>query len=73
MREVTERPEAVDAGTVRLVGADRKKIVAAASELLSNELSYKAMSQAHNPYGDGKACERIISVLKKAETGPCFG
>jgi UDP-N-acetylglucosamine 2-epimerase (non-hydrolysing) len=65
MRDVTERPEAVNAGTVRLVGADRNKIVTTASELLDSELSYKAMAQAHNPYGDGKACERIISVLRK--------
>ena len=64
MRDVTERPEAVDAGTVRLVGADRSRIVANMAELLDNPLSYTAMSRAHNPYGDGKACERIISVLR---------
>ena len=63
MREVTERPEAVDAKTVRLVGADRERIVANVSELIENEESYKKMSHAHNPYGDGKACERIIEIL----------
>ncbi len=65
MREVTERPEAVQAGTVRLVGADRERIVASVVELLENEAIYKAMARAHNPYGDGKACERIISVLRE--------
>lgn len=64
MREVTERPEAIDAGTVRLVGANRKRIVANVSELIENEASYKKMSHAHNPYGDGKACERIVDLLK---------
>ena len=64
MRDVTERPEAVEAGTVRLVGADRSRIVANVAELLDNQASYIAMSRAHNPYGDGNACGRIISVLK---------
>ncbi len=64
MRDVTERPEAVDAGTVRLVGADRNRIVSNVSELLDNQGRYAAMSRAHNPYGDGKACERIIEVLR---------
>ena len=63
MRDVTERPEAVDAGTVRLVGANRERIIANVSELIENETSYKQMSRAHNPYGDGKACSRIIDVL----------
>ena len=65
MRDVTERPEAVKAGTVRLVGADSERIVANVSELLDSEISYKEMARSHNPYGDGKACERIISVLRK--------
>jgi len=65
MRDVTERPEAIKAGTVRLVGADRGRIVANVAELLDNEASYLAMSKAHNPYGDGKACARIISVLRE--------
>jgi UDP-N-acetylglucosamine 2-epimerase (non-hydrolysing) len=64
MREVTERPEAVEAGTVRLVGANRDRIVANVSELIENELSYKKMSRAHNPYGDGAACRRIIDKLE---------
>jgi UDP-N-acetylglucosamine 2-epimerase (non-hydrolysing) len=64
MRDVTERPEAVHAGTVRLVGADRARIVANVTELLDNEQSYLSMARAHNPYGDGKACERIIDVLR---------
>jgi len=63
MREVTERPEAIDAGTVRLVGANRERIVANVSELIENEVSYEKMSHAHNPYGDGKACGRIIDIL----------
>lgn len=65
MRDVTERPEAIDAGTVRLVGSNRKRIVENTSELLDNEASYRSMSRAHNPYGDGKACERIIKVLRE--------
>jgi UDP-N-acetylglucosamine 2-epimerase (non-hydrolysing) len=65
MRDVTERPEAIDAGTVRLVGANRQRIVEDICELLDNEESYRLMSRAHNPYGDGKACARIIEVLRK--------
>jgi UDP-N-acetylglucosamine 2-epimerase (non-hydrolysing) len=65
MRDVTERPEAIMAGTVRLVGADHDRIVANVAELLDNEASYAAMCRAHNPYGDGKACERIIKVLRR--------
>lgn len=65
MRDITERPEAVEVGTVRLVGANRERIVASVSELIENEASYKKMSHAHNPYGDGKACTRIIDVLGK--------
>ncbi len=64
MRDVTERPEAVDAGTVILVGANRERIVVNVSELLDNDATYKRMSRTHNPYGDGKACERIIDVLR---------
>ncbi len=64
MRDVTERPEAVTAGTVRLVGANRDRIVSQLAELLDNEATYKIMSKAHNPYGNGKACERIIDVLR---------
>ena len=65
MRDVTERPEAIEAGTVRLVGADRSRIVTNVAELLDNQASYTAMSRAHNPYGDGKACARIVSVLRE--------
>lgn len=64
MREATERPEAVDAGTVRLVGTDSQRIVEEVSRLLRDDEEYQAMSRAHNPYGDGQACERILSALK---------
>ena len=64
MRETTERPEALDAGTVRLVGANKEKIVEQALLLLGNQKEYEGMSIAHNPYGDGKACPRIIEFLK---------
>jgi len=63
MRDVTERPEAVEVGTVRLVGTNRECIVDSVSELIQNETSYIKMSQAHNPYGDGKASTRIIDSL----------
>ena len=69
MRDTTERPEAVDAGTVILVGTDRKRIVAETSRLLSDAEAYRAMSQSHNPYGDGKAVERIINALHTLLTG----
>lgn len=63
MRNVTERPEAVAAGTVRLVGTDRKRIFDSVSDVLGDEARYLAMSRIHNPYGDGKASERIAGVL----------
>lgn len=63
MRDVTERPEAVDAGTVKLVGTDRAKIVAEASALLDSGTAYENMSRAHNPYGDGKAARRIATEV----------
>ncbi len=66
MREVTERPEAVDAGTVLLVGTDKEKIVNGVEQVLSDESVYSRMSKAHNPYGDGKSCERIIKKLLHA-------
>ncbi|WP_350587253.1 UDP-N-acetylglucosamine 2-epimerase (non-hydrolyzing) [Pseudoalteromonas sp. 3-MNA-CIBAN-0064] len=65
MRDTTERPEAITAGTVKLVGTDKDRIVAEVNNLLSNQLDYETMSRAHNPYGDGKACERIISKIKQ--------
>lgn len=64
MRDTTERPEAVDAGTVKLVGTDYDKIVLEVSNLLNDEASYNQMSRANNPYGDGKACEKIIGYFK---------
>ncbi len=65
MRDTTERPEAIDAGTVRLVGTDRDKIVSEAEKLLTDAASYGAMSRAHNPYGDGEASGRIASFLQQ--------
>ncbi|HBS5872345.1 non-hydrolyzing UDP-N-acetylglucosamine 2-epimerase [Klebsiella aerogenes] len=64
MREMTERPEAVAAGTVRLVGTDRQRIVDEVTRLLQDDAAWQAMSRAHNPYGDGQACDRILSALK---------
>ncbi len=65
MRDTTERPEALDAGTVKLVGTDYDKIVDNVSLLLDDADAYHAMSHAVNPYGDGHACERIINFLKE--------
>ena len=64
MRDTTERPEALDAGTVKLVGTDYDKIFNEVSILLENESAYKKMSMAVNPYGDGLACGRIVTFLK---------
>ncbi|HDG1689388.1 TPA: UDP-N-acetylglucosamine 2-epimerase (non-hydrolyzing) [Kluyvera georgiana] len=64
MRETTERPEAIDAGTVRLVGTDSQRIVDEVTRLLRDDEEYQRMSRAHNPYGDGRACERILAALK---------
>jgi UDP-N-acetylglucosamine 2-epimerase (non-hydrolysing) len=69
MRDTTERPEAVDEGTVKLVGTDKDKIVSEVTQLLNSEQAYQAMARAHNPYGDGKAAGRIVSVIARA-TGP---
>ena len=63
MRNTTERPEALEAGTVKLVGTDFNKIVFEVSELIDNAIYYHAMSHVTNPYGDGKACQRILKVL----------
>ena len=63
MRDTTERPEAVEAGTVILVGTDKEKIVANVSQLLTDNAHYQQMAKAINPYGDGKACERIVDIL----------
>jgi UDP-N-acetylglucosamine 2-epimerase len=65
MRNTTERPEAVEAGTVRLVGTGTDTIVAEAERLLDDEASYAAMSHAHNPYGDGLSSERIADVVER--------
>lgn len=64
LRDVTERPEAVAAGTVKVVGTDREEVVAAAQELLTDEGVYSRMAQAANPYGDGQAAQRIVSGLR---------
>lgn len=67
MRETTERPEAVAAGTVRLVGTDEERIVAEATQLLEDEEHYRRMSEARNPYGDGQAAARIVNALLQAD------
>jgi len=64
LRKETERPEAVVAGTVALVGVERNCIVAAAAELLSGSENYLKMSRAVNPYGDGRASERIVRIVR---------
>lgn len=63
MRDTTERPEAVEAGTVKLVGTDAEAIVNNVTALLKDKEMYRRMSETHNPYGDGRACERILSAL----------
>ncbi|MBB53042.1 MAG: UDP-N-acetylglucosamine 2-epimerase (non-hydrolyzing), partial [Magnetovibrio sp.] len=65
MRSVTERPEAVNAGTVKLVGTDTDSIVRETALLLDNEAAYNTMSRAHNPYGDGKASARIVREIRR--------
>jgi UDP-N-acetylglucosamine 2-epimerase (non-hydrolysing) len=65
MRDTTERPEAVKAGTVKLVGSNKENIVKEVQCLLSNTDAYKAMSRSHNPYGDGNASNKILEILKK--------
>lgn len=63
MRDTTERPEAVEAGTVKLLGTDPSEIVKNVTLLLQDKIEYNTMSQAHNPYGDGKACEKILDII----------
>lgn len=65
MRDTTERPEAVEAGTVLLVGTNTQKIVSEAQQLLDNEDAYGKMSKLHNPYGDGTACAKIVEFIKE--------
>lgn len=64
MRDTTERPEAVEAGTVRLIGTEAERLLAEASRLLDDKAAYAAMARAHNPYGDGRACARILAALE---------
>ena len=66
MREVTERPEGVDAGTVRLVGTDPERIVSEAERLLTDSEFFETMRRAHNPYGDGQASQRILDALARS-------
>lgn len=63
MRDTTERPEALSSGTVHLVGTDYNKIMTEVSSLLDDMDIYEKMSKAVNPYGDGKACERIVKAI----------
>lgn len=65
MREISERPEAIVAGTVKLVGTDSEQIIAEVETLLNDENAYQAMARAKNPYGDGNACARIVDILKR--------
>ena len=65
LRTETERPEAVKAGTVRLAGVERNRIFQITSELVNNDVEYHKMAHAVNPYGDGKACERIVELIVK--------
>jgi UDP-N-acetylglucosamine 2-epimerase (non-hydrolysing) len=65
MRDTTERPEALEAGAVQLVGTDKANIIKEAQELIDNQESYEKMAKAHNPYGDGKACKKIVNFLKE--------
>ncbi len=70
MRDTTERPEAVTAGTVRLVGTDTDRIITVTQHLLSDPAAYQRMAIAHNPYGDGKACNRICAIFEAKSTTP---
>ena len=69
MRDATERPEAVSAGTVKLVGASKDNIVSMIDLLLKDKNLYSEMSEAHNPYGDGKACDKIIEHIREKLSG----
>ena len=70
MRDTTERPEGVEAGTLKLVGTDEDNIYACFSRLLDDEAEYTKMSNASNPYGDGKACVRIADILEGKKYSP---
>jgi len=65
MRETTERPEGVEAGTARLIGTDEDRIVAEVFALLDDQAMYDAMARAHNPYGDGHSSARIVEVITR--------
>ena len=67
MRETSERPEAITAGTAKLVGADCEAIYEATAQLLDDPDAYKRMSMAHNPYGDGATSQKIVEILSKFE------
>ncbi len=67
MRNTTERPEAVKAKTVKLVGTNRDKIVEETQKLIDDKNEYEKMSKAHNPYGDGKASERVVRFLREED------
>ena len=67
MRDTTERPEALAAGTVKLVGTDTELIIKEAQELINNKEAYEHMSRASNPYGDGHACEKVVEFLRTEE------
>jgi UDP-N-acetylglucosamine 2-epimerase (non-hydrolysing) len=64
MRDATERPEAVEAGTVKLVGSDQDNIIKEVQKLLNDNSEYQKMNKAHNPYGDGNTSEKILNILK---------
>ena len=64
MRGTTERPEAVEAGTVKLIGSDQDNIIKEVQKLLNDNSEYQKMSKAHNPYGKGNASEKILNILK---------
>jgi len=70
LRQVTERPEVVEAGTVRVVGTDTQRIVAETRRLLDDRMAHAAMARAVNPYGDGRAAERIVSALLGEQLEP---
>lgn len=73
LRQVTERPEAVEAGTVQLVGTDRERIVTISASLLDDETEYSRMARTVNPYGDGQAAQRIVKALLGEPVEPWVG
>jgi UDP-N-acetylglucosamine 2-epimerase (non-hydrolysing) len=65
MRDTTERPEALEAGTVKLVGTNSDLIIKEAQELISNKEAYEKMAMSHNPYGNGTACKQIVNYFRQ--------